>query len=139
MQSPALKLDRSLVINMKTAELSDSQIEDFFITMAICNTVVVSNAVESGLVRGRGNEGVTVEKVMALRYEAESPDEAALVEVNPPLPDLLRVCVCVCVNTTLCVHWYAHTITPECTCSSSVWCIRFCETALYILGRPPLV
>ena len=51
--------------------------------MAICNTVVVSNTVESGLVRGRGSEGVTREKVMALRYEAESPDEAALVEVSP--------------------------------------------------------
>ena len=82
MQAPALVLDRSLVINMKSAELSESQIEDFFITMAICNTVVVSNAVESGLVRGRGSEGVTREKVMALRYEAESPDEAALVEVS---------------------------------------------------------
>ena len=67
---------------MKSAELSESQIEDFFITMVICNTVVVSNAVESGLVRGRGSEGVTREKVMALRYEAESPDEAALVEVS---------------------------------------------------------
>lgn len=67
---------------MKSAELSESQIEDFFITMAICNTVVVSNTVESGLVRGRGSEGVTREKVMALRYEAESPDEAALVEVS---------------------------------------------------------
>ena len=82
MQAPALVLDRSLVINMRSAELSESQIEEFFITMAICNTVVVSNAVESGLVRGRGSEGVTREKVMALRYEAESPDEAALVEVS---------------------------------------------------------
>ena len=75
-------LDRNLVLNMKNDELSKSHIDDFFITMAICNTVVVSNAVESGLVRGRGSEGVTREKVMALRYEAESPDEAALVEVR---------------------------------------------------------
>ena len=74
--------DRTLMINMKNDDLSQSHIHDFFITMAICNTVVVSNAGDSGLVRGRGNEGVTREKVMALRYEAESPDEAALVEVQ---------------------------------------------------------
>ena len=67
---------------MKNAELRKSHIDDFFITMAICNTVVVSNAIESGLVRGGGGEGVTREKVMALKYEAESPDEAALVEVT---------------------------------------------------------
>ena len=50
--------------------------------MAMCNTVVVSNASESGFVKGHGNEGVAIEKVMTLRYEAESPDEAALVEVR---------------------------------------------------------
>jgi type IV pilus biogenesis protein CpaD/CtpE len=94
MQAPALALDRSLVINMRSAELSESQIEDFFITMAICNTVVVSNAVESGLVRGRGSEGVTSEKVMALRYEAESPDEAALVEVSHGYNTCTRTCTC---------------------------------------------
>ena len=68
--------------NLKSDELSKSHIDDFFITMAICNTVVVSNAVDSGFVSGHGNEGVTKERVMALRYEAESPDEAALVEVS---------------------------------------------------------
>lgn len=80
-----MTLDGELVRNMKSDELSKSHIDDFFITMAICNTVVVSNAVDSGLVRGRGSEGVTKEKVMALRYEAESPDEAALVEVSSQL------------------------------------------------------
>lgn len=87
---------------MKRAELSKSHIDDFFITMAICNTVIVSNAVESGLVRGRGSEGVTREKVMALRYEAESPDEAALVEVRMGKEKAYSVNLSLCTCTLLC-------------------------------------
>ncbi len=73
---------------MRNPALKDKYIHDFFVTMAICNTVVVS--------RNRDCEeedcvGVHVDvdvdnsnkqlDPQAIVYEAESPDEAALVEV----------------------------------------------------------
>ena len=69
------------------ARLSDPTVEDFFTVMAICNTVVVSG-VGSGTVSeqsGTQNGNVTgagVADKPRLKYEAESPDEAALVQVG---------------------------------------------------------
>lgn len=75
------------------AKLSDPAVEDFFTVMAICNSVVVST---SSARNGNGN-GVAVNSLQngsvpelkdatnpdssRLNYEAESPDEAALVHV----------------------------------------------------------
>lgn len=69
----------------------DPTVEDFFIVMAICNSVVVStpasprNESETSLsVHSSVHNGnVTgIEGADDLKYEAESPDEAALVQVR---------------------------------------------------------
>ena len=64
--------------------------KDFFTCLAICNTVVVSSSRTrsgTGVCSSAGSEPaelegvVSAEEVQALKYEAESPDEAALVHV----------------------------------------------------------
>lgn len=52
--------------------------EDFFIVMAICNSVVVST---SGGTHAAGAQNGNVTGGEGMKYEAESPDEAALVHV----------------------------------------------------------
>ena len=65
----------------EAAKRDDDMIRDFFLVMAICNTVVVSATGHrhSASEGGEGGEGGGAEGVV---YEAESPDEAALVEVS---------------------------------------------------------
>ena len=64
-------------------------VKDFFIVLAICNTVVVSTARD----RTESSAGSHLDPVVSqdcnhnvdlksLKYEAESPDEAALVHVG---------------------------------------------------------
>jgi hypothetical protein len=70
-----------------TARLLDPVVEDFFIVMAICNTVVVSTPLSTQSGGGKQNGNVTGaggmdrSGLLDLKYEAESPDEAALVQV----------------------------------------------------------
>ena len=53
-------------------------LHDFFVTLAICNTVVVSQRVQPGGTNSVGGQPTT----KRIQYEAESPDEHALVEVG---------------------------------------------------------
>lgn len=91
-QEEQLQLDETLLADLVDPTLSKAYIHDFFVVMAICNTVVVSHngrcdsltevqgeGVEG--VSGGGSEGVG-RNSQTIVYEAESPDEAALVEVN---------------------------------------------------------
>lgn len=73
-QSRSIDVDQQLLHRVQTLKpVVDLVIHDFFITMAICNTVVVSQRSHSGSNR----------KAKSTRfYEAESPDEYALVEVG---------------------------------------------------------
>lgn len=78
------------------AKLLDPTVEDFFIVMAICNSVVVSTSSSAGNVNETslsvhsdakngnvtGIEGADKPSLLDLKYEAESPDEAALVQVR---------------------------------------------------------
>ena len=52
-------------------------LHDFFVTLAICNTVVVSQRRQAGRKDGTGRQATK-----RTQYEAESPDEHALVEVG---------------------------------------------------------
>ena len=77
------ELDPALVAN-----ISDPVVRDFFTVLAICNTVVVSTAddrVESTagchLDPPAAANGDRVD-LQTLKYEAESPDESALVHVR---------------------------------------------------------
>lgn len=69
------------------AKLSDPTVKDFFTTMAICNTVIVSSSkkqIGNGTITHTELENASPtdeSTVMNLKYEAESPDEAALVQV----------------------------------------------------------
>ncbi len=81
-------LDPTLVTDMRNPTLRDNYIHDFFVIMAICNTVVVSR---NGDVEDDDSFGVGIATAadnggqldpQAIVYEAESPDEAALVEVS---------------------------------------------------------
>lgn len=74
------ELDPALLAN-----LSDPLVKDFFTVLTICNSVVVSAAkdpdADSHLdpIVSDGNVNVDLQ---SLKYEAESPDEAALVHVR---------------------------------------------------------
>ena len=52
-------------------------LHDFFVTLSICNTVVVSQRRQAGRKDGTGRQ-----PTKRTQYEAESPDEHALVEVG---------------------------------------------------------
>lgn len=75
------ELDPSLCVR-----LSDHTVRDFFTVMAICNTVVVSKKIENRIgaphASQNGNVNMGRDTRRALKYEAESPDEAALVHVG---------------------------------------------------------
>lgn len=59
------------------------KVHDFFITMAICNTVVVSRIGDAEDENGVGILRDSSEQLGPQAvYEADSPDEAALVEVH---------------------------------------------------------
>ena len=53
-------------------------LHDFFVTLAICNTVVVSQRAQ----QPERTDGIKRQPTKRIRYEAESPDEHALVEVG---------------------------------------------------------
>lgn len=71
---------------------------DFFTVMAICNTVVVNSRNGNWTEHENGNQtahenrnqteyetvGYSEIQLRELKYEAESPDEAALVQVRAP-------------------------------------------------------
>ncbi len=61
--------------NISDSQTFDSVIHDFMITMAICNTVVVSRRFDPNSLDNGNVDSVRT-------YEAESPDEYALVEVS---------------------------------------------------------
>lgn len=67
--------------------LFDPTVEDFFVVMAVCNSVVVSTSgsgnTHAGAQNGNvtGLDGASNPDVQGMKYEAESPDEAALVLV----------------------------------------------------------
>ena len=65
----------------EAAKRDEGMIRDFFLIMAICNTVVVS-ATGHGHSASEGGEGGEGGGAGGVVYEAESPDEAALVEVS---------------------------------------------------------
>ena len=77
------------------ASLTDPDVRDFFILMAICNTVIVSSI---GRFKSRVEavpllDGSDTDKILnKMKYEAESPDEAALVKVC--VNRNKRVCCC---------------------------------------------
>lgn len=71
-QSKSIDVDRHLLQRVQSFDHQPA-IQDFFITMAICNTVVVSQRAHSS-----SNWKTKSTRV----YEAESPDEYALVEVS---------------------------------------------------------
>ena len=74
-QEAPLVQDKVLASAILDSTLGVGCIEDFFLTIVLCNTVVVVTHREEG----DGSSGhVPPEGVV---YEAESPDEAALVEV----------------------------------------------------------
>ena len=78
-QEGKITLDPALL-----GDLQKPEVKDFFTVLAICNTVVVSS---TGHVRSRVeavpflDNCVTDEYLNKMKYEAESPDEAALVKV----------------------------------------------------------
>lgn len=86
-------LDSTLQTDLEDPAFTKAYLHDFFVVMAICNTVVISHKdnrkVENqwsrnqfvGVNEGRGQDDVPVD-VSSITYEAESPDEAALVEVG---------------------------------------------------------
>ncbi len=77
------KLDPKL-----SANLSNSTVRDFFTVMAICNTVVISSSSSRDLnLREKKQEKERIQELNKLKYEAESPDEAALVEVKKIVGD----------------------------------------------------
>ena len=97
-QEKRLDLDTALIANLRDSALREAYIHDFFVVMAICNTVVVS-----GNGHGRRSEVISdterwvqrseshslvADDPSSIVYEAESPDEAALVEVSLCLPPL---------------------------------------------------
>lgn len=78
---------------------SDATVKDFLVVMAICNSVVVSATPEEGEEGQEGqeeadttggspkgkvtcNNGNLPNSARVLKYEAESPDEGALVHVS---------------------------------------------------------
>ena len=75
-QSSTFSKDLKLYRCINNPESVDPTIHDFMITMAICNTVVVSRQTGSGATPPNGNVDST------RMYEAESPDEYALVQVS---------------------------------------------------------
>jgi len=78
-QEGKIALDPALL-----GDLHKPEVRDFFSVLAICNTVVVSS---TGQVRSRVeaisflDNCITDEYLNKMKYEAESPDEAALVKV----------------------------------------------------------
>ena len=78
-QARSLEIDHNLLndINVPASE-ETLFVHDFLINMAICNTVVVSHQTHSNSTSSEKNGNGDVEIV----YEAESPDEFALVEVK---------------------------------------------------------
>ena len=89
-----IELDPLLLTSVRNQTLSEAYIRDFFITMAICNTVVVvskngRDAKRNQQVDSQNEDrSVTKEDIFDLSYEAESPDEAALVEVGTTFHEL---------------------------------------------------
>ena len=77
-QEQPLQHDPTLQSDLGDPDLDEAYLHDFFVVMAICNTVVVGSHVAGG----REGEGARDRPIM---YEAESPDEAALVEVRKSL------------------------------------------------------
>ena len=71
-------LDTQLQTDLSESSLScDSFLHDFFVTMAICNTVVVSHRASA---QDRGTHNQQHWNRFGIQYEYESPDENALVE-----------------------------------------------------------
>ncbi len=68
------------------ARLSDPKVKDFFTVLAICNTVVVSSSKVESKAGSHLDPSILPDNELnldlhALKYEAESPDEGALVHV----------------------------------------------------------
>ena len=62
-----------------SGRLLDPVVKDFFTVLAVCNTVIVSRASED---TSENREDLHNQAPQDLKYEAESPDEAALVQVS---------------------------------------------------------
>ena len=92
-QKHPLILDSTLQSDLEDPAFRKAYLHDFFVVMAICNTVVISRKdnrkVENrwsqsqfvGVNEDCGRDNVPVDG-RCITYEAESPDEAALVEVS---------------------------------------------------------
>jgi hypothetical protein len=80
-------LDAGLVRDVEKRGLSQDYLQDFFVVLALCNTVVLSRKTQDSQdVPDFSHEATwdrdrLAEYVQTITYEAESPDEAALVEV----------------------------------------------------------
>ena len=107
-QEHPLLLDSTLQSDLKIPALSKAYLRDFFVVMAICNTVVIHKdncQVESqwsqgqfvGWNEGHGQNDDPVD-TRSIVYEAESPDEAALVEVSSVTAKIKYVKVLPAVN-----------------------------------------
>ena len=73
-----LTLDATLQKKLLDPSSQGTMIDDFFIAISVCNTVVVTHRSHTGTEQN-GNEDN-----MEIFYEAQSSDEYALVEVRGP-------------------------------------------------------
>ncbi|CAI8035915.1 Phospholipid-transporting ATPase ID [Geodia barretti] len=84
--SSKLVLDAGLVRDVENTGLCHDYLQDFFVVLALCNTVVLSRKTQDTQdVPDFSHEATwdrdrLAEYVQTITYEAESPDEAALVE-----------------------------------------------------------